>query len=48
MVDLIGELEMENNDTKLNNESVMNSSRNDIQINGGGTPTGQKKSNCKC
>ncbi len=47
--DLIGELEFENNDTKLNNESISNTSRNEIQIkNGVSSPKKIKNNKCKC
>lgn len=50
-VDLVGELEMENNDTKLNASSMIDSSRNDIQIKNASILENGKnniKSKCKC
>jgi hypothetical protein len=46
--DLVGELEFENNDTKLNNESIINSSRNEIQIKNGGSSPPKNVNKCKC
>jgi hypothetical protein len=46
--DLVGELEFENNDTKLNNESIINSSRNEIQIKNGESSRPKNGNKCKC